>query len=176
VVRFSRGVGLPEPLPDLLGIAARLDDAAGHGDPFDLLMTTTWSGAVGRHVLRPTRSFSSGWATTLLPYAGRDGTVHFATRVLTTGIDGLADVANRAGPAGSGEPVDVELAWAAGAGPWQRFAAIELTGRLDPDEERDLDLDPFHTSPDLVPAGLVNRLRRPAYVGSREGRPGGSAP
>src|SRR5829696_1890569 len=38
VVRLSRGAGLPEPLPDLLGLAVRIP---GDGGPVDLLLTTT---------------------------------------------------------------------------------------------------------------------------------------
>jgi hypothetical protein len=40
VVRFSRGGGLPEPLPDALGVAVRLPDAYGPGRA-----RTSWSPA-----------------------------------------------------------------------------------------------------------------------------------
>ena len=55
-------------------------------------------------------------------------------------------------------------------GAWLPFAGVHVHQRLDPEEERALDLDPYHTGPNLVPSGLLNRLRRPAYGGSREGR------
>jgi len=41
LVRFSRGGGLPTPLPDVLGIALRIDP---DGDPGDLLFATTGRG------------------------------------------------------------------------------------------------------------------------------------
>ena len=43
---------------------------------------------------------------------------------------------------------------------------------LSVDERRDLDLDPFRTTPDVIPVGWLNDLRRPAYGASRQGRTG----
>lgn len=171
VVRFSRGIGLPAPWPDLLGIGVRIDGAAPPGGPVDLLMTTTGSGPLGRHVLRPTRSFSSGRATSLLPYAGLHGRLLFAARILSPEIVGLDDIGRAGAPHGPG--VGLELSWSQNGGDWLPFAGVHVHLRLEPDEERALDLDPFHAAAGLVPAGLVNRLRRPAYPGSREGRPTG---
>jgi hypothetical protein len=41
VVRFSRAGGLPEPLPDALGVAVRLPGAYGPGRDQDLLVTSS---------------------------------------------------------------------------------------------------------------------------------------
>ena len=71
------------------------------------------------------------------------------------------------------ERLGVELAVAAPNGPWWTFGRVSVHDQLAPGEERALDLDPFHTSGALVPTGLLNRVRRPAYVGSRRGRPSG---
>jgi hypothetical protein len=169
VVRFSRGAGLPEPLPDLLGIGVRLEGAADLGRPFDLLMTSTGSGRLTRHVLRPARTFGSGRASTLLPYAGPDGSVVLSVRVTDGQVGGLADVRRRCGdPTGDG--LTLELSRSDAGGGWVPFGQVHVRGLLDEADERALDLDPFHTGPDLVPSGLLNRLRRPAYGGSREGR------
>jgi hypothetical protein len=40
LVRFSRGAGLPDALPDVLGIAIRIPDADGAGHPQDLMLST----------------------------------------------------------------------------------------------------------------------------------------
>src|SRR5207248_10922928 len=40
LVRFSRGAGLPDVLPDVPGIAIRIPDADGAGHPQDLLLST----------------------------------------------------------------------------------------------------------------------------------------
>ena len=54
VARFSRGAGLPEPLPDVLGLAVRFVDAFGPGRHHDVLLS---SGGPGRlaWVLAPAR-------------------------------------------------------------------------------------------------------------------------
>ena len=41
VLRFSRGAGLPEPLPDALGVAIKLPDVYGPGVDQDLLLTSS---------------------------------------------------------------------------------------------------------------------------------------
>src|SRR4051794_36038915 len=41
IVRFSRSVGLPRPLPDLLGLSIRIIDAYGAGRHQDLLLVTS---------------------------------------------------------------------------------------------------------------------------------------
>jgi hypothetical protein len=56
VVRFSRGGGLPEPLPDALGVAVRLPDAYGPGRAQDFLVTSS----ADLPLLFPGRSFLHG--------------------------------------------------------------------------------------------------------------------
>jgi hypothetical protein len=51
-------------------------------------------------------------------------------------------------------------------GSWQRAATISVTQRLG----GDVSFDPWNSSPRLVPAGILNALRRSAYAGSRTGR------
>jgi hypothetical protein len=48
VVRLSRGAGLPEPLPDVEGLALRLPDLGVGGAPLDLLINSAW-----RYVFAP---------------------------------------------------------------------------------------------------------------------------
>jgi hypothetical protein len=166
VVRFSRGAGLPEQLPDFLGIGVRLVDALGPGRHQDLLGTSTGSGPITRRLLRPARDFASGRLDTILPYATVDGPVLFSARVLTPGSWTLREIERR----GAAAELLLELGVADRTGGWRRLGEVAVLGRLPVDDERRLDLDPFHTSPDVVPTGLLNRLRRPAYTGSREGR------
>src|SRR3954447_16915988 len=67
LVRFSRGGGLPDALPDVLGIALRIDPDT---QPGDLLFATTGRGPIGRFLLRPRRAATLAAATysTLQPY------------------------------------------------------------------------------------------------------------
>ena len=66
IVRESRAVGLPRPLPDIHGLAIRVplpDQAFG-----DLLLASTGYGRLSRYVLTPSRETYGRPMTTLLPY------------------------------------------------------------------------------------------------------------
>jgi hypothetical protein len=68
LVRCSRAAGLPEPLPDVLGIAVKLLDTYGPGADQDLLFSSVPDRPTLRGVLVPARSFLRGAFSTLLPY------------------------------------------------------------------------------------------------------------
>jgi len=53
LVRFSRGVGLPDALPDVLGLAVRLLDVHGRGRHQDFLLATSANAPVLQHLLVP---------------------------------------------------------------------------------------------------------------------------
>lgn len=164
VVRVSHGIGLPPAAPDLVGVAVKVLDAHGSGRDQDLLFTSSGSGYVGRHLLRPTRRVD-GTFSTLLPYATPGGGRH-----------ALVAVAAGAGAAESYLEVvegvvpptfDIRIAHPRG----------RLLGTVHPDaapprsDDQRLAFDPWHTGPALRPTGWINRLRRPTYGASRAGRP-----
>src|SRR5690606_18992483 len=68
IVRASRGIGLPHPLPDFNGVAVRLLDAHGEGRDQDLLLVSAPTPPVARHLLVPAPFL--GWTgySSLLPY------------------------------------------------------------------------------------------------------------
>jgi hypothetical protein len=68
LLRFSRGAGLPEPLPDALGVAIKLPNAHGPGADQDLLLTSSTDRPLLRRLLFPARSFAHGAFSTALPY------------------------------------------------------------------------------------------------------------
>ena len=68
LLRYSRGAGLPEPLPDALGVAVKLPDAHGPGADQDLLLTSSTSRPLLRRLLFPARSFLGRAFSTALPY------------------------------------------------------------------------------------------------------------
>src|SRR4029450_5415770 len=68
LLRFSRGAGLPERLPDALGVAIKLPDAHGPGADQDLLLTRSTDRPLLRRLLFPARSFVRGALSTALPY------------------------------------------------------------------------------------------------------------
>ena len=123
LVRLSRGIGLPDAMPEIVGLALRAVDLDQ-----DLLLA-----GLGRD---PRTNPSSS----LLPFeAGGRRFRYHAT------------------------PEDGGFALLAGG---ERFATLRL-GALSDEEPR---FDVFlHTGGGIRPAGVINRLRRPAYAGSREG-------
>jgi hypothetical protein len=142
LVRISRGVGLPAALPDVDGLAIRLDLDEG---PADVLLAATGTGRVTRYLLTPRRWGRPGPMTTLLPYRSPRGALEIA-----------------AFPDGERT---YELRWALGTGPWRTFALLRLgtvVGHEGPS------FDPvLHPLPGLEQYGWVTRLREPAYRTAR---------
>ena len=101
VVRTSRGVGLPAPLPDVDGFALRLPGLGVGGAPLDILINSAWRFAFAPSVLSWT------WSC-VLPYRTGDG-----VQVLL-----------------GARPVDdgFELLVAPTVGGWQPWARLELGG------------------------------------------------
>jgi len=164
VVRFSRGLGLPRGWPEFLGLALRI------GDEQDLLLASSSSSPLERMVPLPARSFFGTMLSSLLPFdAG--GRVAFAGAVVhgtpTGDDDQLTELAN------SPAPVTATLALAELGGRWRPFGTLEVGERLSDAEARALRFDAWRCAGGLVPHGWVNRLRGPAYRGSRRGRPSG---
>ncbi len=68
-VRFSRGFGLPEPLPEILSLAVKVPDAYGPGRDQDLLMTATGEAPVLRHAFAAGRSHLRRTYSTVFPFS-----------------------------------------------------------------------------------------------------------
>src|SRR5215210_1279406 len=69
LIRFSRGAGLPEPLPDVLGLALRILDVHGRGRHQDFLLVTSADAPVLHHLLLPgVRGFFAQSFSSVLPY------------------------------------------------------------------------------------------------------------
>jgi hypothetical protein len=150
LVRQSRSLGLPSPLPDIVGLALRVPIEGGR--PGDLLFASTGLGRLTRFVLTPARSSSGRPLTTLLPYRTPVGGV-----LLSAVFHNETTIA---------------LAWAIRSGAWHPFAELSL--HKDPVDEADtsLSFDPIKNAlPGLETYDWVRRLREPSYAkaqGSRE--------
>jgi hypothetical protein len=166
LVRLSRSFGLPERLPDPCGLALRIPDAYGPGCHQDLLLVSSGAARVARHALLPSRGFCDRPYSTVLPYRLRDRVVMLGARALA-GSPGptLAELSERA----VGE-LEFELMLADLEGPWRPVARLSLAERMEPERTERLGLDPTNTGGGLELAGLLNRLRGPAYRASQEGR------
>jgi hypothetical protein len=149
LVRRSRAVGLPSPVPDIHGLAIRVPVVGGwHGD---LLLASTGLGRLTRFTLTAGRSPQARPMTTLLPYRTPVGPVLLAA-VLR-------------------DERTVDLAWAVGAGEWHGFG--ELTLEQEPVDAADepVSFDPvLNRLPGLEPYDWVRRLREPSYATARQSR------
>ncbi|MDT9592025.1 hypothetical protein RDV89_03035 [Nocardioides zeae] len=150
VVRLSRAVGLPHPVPDVWGLALRLQHEGETGDL--LLASTGWRGPL-RHVLVPRWEGSDRPLTTLLPYRTPTGPVLIGARSTDQQEDGAVQ--------------RWTLSWARGLGPWHAFADLEIehpVGDALDGEDEEIEFDPvLHQVSGLRQYPTVRRLRRPAY-------------
>src|SRR4051794_38169359 len=125
LVRRSRAVGLPAPLPDIFGLALRVPLPGGYGD---LLFATTGLGRLTRFTLTPGRSPYSRPLTTLLPYRTNRGPTLLSAVHRSSDLGDLVDL--------------VDLAWAVGTGPWRRFASLRLSQDLARTGDAEVSFDP----------------------------------
>ncbi|HEX2850483.1 MAG TPA: hypothetical protein VHN98_08010 [Acidimicrobiales bacterium] len=151
VVRVSRGIGLPEPLPDVLGVAIRVEDAPGGVDHDILMVTAAGRAPLVRRLLVPALRPVARPYSTLTPYQTGTG-LHILLGAHIASPDRIVVEAARIG------------------GPWEPVATVDLGAALTEDAARDLELNPFHSTADLRPVGIVNALRHRAYHGSQVGR------
>jgi hypothetical protein len=156
--RVSRSIGLPPQLPDIVGLAVRIDDDDGFAD---LELASTGFGVPSRFWLVPHRSPSRARFTVLLPYRTARGAVLIAARTLTPQdlpaqtalLSQRLDV----------EPWRLRLYWARPGGRWRAFADLELRhpgGSIDADLRFDAVRHPL---PGAGTYDWVRALRQPAY-------------
>jgi hypothetical protein len=152
LVRFSRGGGLPAALPDVLGIALRIDPA---GRSADLLFSTTGRGPLGRFLLVPRRAeaISATTHSTLQPYRTPTGPVVLAATPTVQ----------------QGRTV-IKLAAARPTGRWQEFGAVVVDAQAGAGDAP-ISFDPFlNPVPGLENYGWARRVREGAYAAARRSR------
>lgn len=157
--RLSRSAGLPPPLPDILGVALRWEQADLQPE---LLLATTGHTVLGRRLLRPATRWAPGMYGSLFPYeaGGRRvllGALPQADRPLPARFDVLAREVERA-------PFLLDLLVATPSGPWQIFGQVRLRPPARPDAAAPTRFNPLrHPVPGLRPAGWLQRVRGFAY-------------
>ncbi|MEU8365188.1 hypothetical protein AB0C27_55160 [Nonomuraea sp. NPDC048882] len=163
VARLSRSVGVPAPLPDILGIALRWEQQ--DGTVGDLLLASTGRNRIGRRVLRPAGRWT-GMYSSLFPYQVGErrlllGALLHTPVSLPATFDALALAAEFG-------PVVLELLVAAPTGPWRLFGQVHLSAPARPDAERPMRFDPIrHPIQGLRPAGWLNEIRGAAYTAAQ---------
>jgi hypothetical protein len=144
-VRWSRSVGLPAPLPDVEGLALRLEDTGS-----DLLFASTGTGRLSRFVLALRAPGRHGAQSTLLPVATDSGSLLFKV-----------EPADAADP-----PSRYDLAVAHSGSEWEVVGSLEVAWGPD----RPTRFDPVENPlPGTAQYPLVRTLREPAYFLARRG-------
>lgn len=167
LVRFSRAVGVPAPAPDILGVAIKVLDVHGPGRDQDLLLASSGNAPVLRRLLLPMRDFGGTTFSSLLPYAVGDGRALVTASAAAHRRDQLTYAAIEDGTV---DPPMLTVELRTLAGRRVPVATVVPGERLSPEAAADIRFDPWHTGRSLRPTGLLNRLRRPAYQASQEGR------
>ncbi|WP_258727022.1 hypothetical protein [Cellulomonas sp. NS3] len=162
IARVSRSGGVPAPLPDVQGLALRLDGVDG---PSDLLLSTTGLGRVGRFLLTPHRAPSGGPYGSLLPYRTPSGPVLLVAepgpRVLPADLDTLAREL-------AADPWHLRLGHATPTGRWHEFGELVVGGPAQATVDSVLRFDAvLHPLPGLALAPWAARLREPSYAAAR---------
>ena len=159
VVRFSRSAGLPPVLPDVYGLAVRLEDAHGPGAPQDLLLDSAQPLPLLRRLPWPRWDPTRAVYSSLLPYAVGGTSLLLGARFSqhappARSLDALAD------------RLEIVLLVASAHGPWREVGRVRTTGELPAPQGRRTRFSPAHTGGGLVPAGPFQSWRTSAYPAS----------
>jgi hypothetical protein len=142
-VRFSRTIGLPAPLPDVEGLAVRLEEPMA-----DLLFASTGTGTLTRFVLEVRRPDQHGAQTTFLPVATDSG----ALLLRMTPLDQ------------SDPPLMWELSAAHVGAEWKPVGVLRVAWGTD----KPMRFDPVeNVLPGTRQYPLVRVLREPSYLLAR---------
>jgi hypothetical protein len=154
----SRSIGLPSALPDVIGLALRLEV---DGRPADIELASTGFGVPLRFALMLHRSPSRARLGTLLPYRGEAGprllcARTLAPRSLPAGVRALDTALTQ-------EPWRLRLFFASPGGKWHPFADVTLRAGADRPSD-DMRFDAVrHPLPGAGTYPWVRALRQPSY-------------
>jgi hypothetical protein len=166
--RFSRSVGLPRPVPDLLGLSLRLRDVEGPGRHQDFLLVTSVDAPVLHHVFLPARDVWSRPYSSSLPYRADGERFLVGVRPLPGPRPEGRDELERLDAAAATGQLRFALCVAPVGGRFREVGEVVVGERL----PQDLDAMRFsvwNTTTGIAPAGVLNRLRDYAYPLSQRG-------
>lgn len=177
-VRLSKATATPRGWPDVFGLAVRLRYGRVLGliprRPVDLLLSTSSPRRLLRHQFLPRRGPAAFYSSLAAYRTGRGRRVFLGAvldRDPRTGTPRRGTP--RRGTLRRGTLRRGTLLVASRFGPWRPFATLVLRRPLSQRISERLAFDPIGNVPrDLVPVGLVQRLRAPVYRGSQQGRSG----
>ncbi len=170
-VRFSRGFGLPEPLPEILSLAVKVPDADGRGGAQDFLMTATGERPILRHAFALGRSHLERTFSSVFAFeAGGERVIVGAAAATSARRPDDDDFAELEALAAAGE-LRLELRLAPPLGPWRTVARVVAGRRLTDDEERALRFNTDNDAGGISPVGAINAVRGAAYSAAGAARP-----
>jgi hypothetical protein len=163
IVRFSRSVGLPRPLPDLLGMSIRVLDAYGEGLHQDFLLVTSADLPVVHHIFLPAGDVQQRPFSSSLPYRAGSRSFLVGTRPIPESPrpDG-EDEFDRLALAAATRRLRFEFVIASPFGRFERVGILKIGSKL-PQSLDALRFSPFNTGGGLEPVGTMNRWRGQAY-------------
>ncbi len=163
LVRFSRAIGLPRSLPDLLGMSIRIPDAHGPERHQDFLLVSSRDLPVLHHVFLPARDFQQRPYSCSLPYRVGDRSLLVGTLPDPFSLrPGGHDEFDRLAAAAQDGSLRFVLAVAPLSGRFRRVGMLHIDGLLASSLDA-LRFNPFNSGGGLEPAGVLNRLRDYAY-------------
>ncbi len=163
VIRFSRSVGLPRPVPDLLGTAIRVLEAYGPGAHQDFMLVSSADLPMVRRLFLPSKDFQARPYTSSLPYEA--GSERFIIGLLprdSSPQPGGADEFVRLAAAAATGDLEFDLSISRGSSRFQPVGRLEIGRRLECDLDS-LRFDPLNSGGGLSPAGMINAMRPSAY-------------
>jgi hypothetical protein len=140
--RLSRGLGLPDILPDIVGLALRVEDGEGS---CDVLLASTGRSRPGRFMVLLRRRVDRATLGSMMPYRGAHGPILLAARTLAPAGPLPASLPHFR-RALEGRTWRLGLYWSRPLSPWFRFGTIELG--IDPDQpDTPMRFDPVLSPP-----------------------------
>jgi hypothetical protein len=142
-LRCSRIFGLPDPVPDVLGLAVKVVDASGDGDDQDLLLCSSWGRPMARQIATPTSSFLSQTYSSLLPYLIRGHLILFGALTPNPPVhDGGTALAEFDVAAATGSLV-IDLRIAGLISAWRTIGRLEVGDAMDEEDADQLRYNPW---------------------------------
>lgn len=171
LVRLSRAIGLPSPVPDVPGFAMRVPAAGSDTGSWDVLLAGAGRDVVTRSIPLPAATFASASLSSLMPLA-HGGRQWWVGARMPGGPDTLDPAVAAAGLATM--PITVVLEQSAGTGPWEPLAEVTLD-RAEKEDGVDPSFDAIVNTPRAVRPSpeWLRELRVRAYRDSRYGRGAG---
>jgi len=163
IVRFSRSLGVPRPVPDLLGMSIRVLDAYGNGQHQDLLIVTSADYPILHHFFLPASDVQQRPYSSSLPYqAGNDTFLVGAMPDSRSPRPEGGNEFDRLDAAASTGRLVFRLCVAPIRGPFRPVGELHIGGRLSPDLDA-LRFNPWNTGGGMQPVGWLNEARDRAY-------------